>query len=122
MINSNEKTIWQFVTLEQFSVPKQQTSKSLHSKWKTLWQWLRQTAIGNHSPKPEKTYDSSSLRYLAETGIVRETKVSKQREIRLSTNIFAAANSAKAIPKEILSRFWCFTYRSTLRRNSYKPP
>ena len=42
---------------------------------------------------------------LAETGIVRETKVSKQREIRLNTNIFAAANSAKAMPKELLSRF-----------------
>jgi len=42
---------------------------------------------------------------LAETAIVRETKVSKQREIRLSTNIFAAANSAKGMPKELLSRF-----------------
>ena len=36
---------------------------------------------------------------------MRETKVSKQREIRLSTNIFAAANSAKGMPKELLSRF-----------------
>jgi len=42
---------------------------------------------------------------LAETGIVRETKASKQREVRLSTNIFAAANSAKGMPKELLSRF-----------------
>jgi Holliday junction DNA helicase RuvB len=52
-----------------------------------------------------ETKDIAILLSLAETGIVRETKVSKQREIRLSTNIFAAANSAKAMPKELLSRF-----------------
>lgn len=49
--------------------------------------------------------DIAILLSLAETGIIRETKVSKQREIRLNTNIFAAANSSKGIPKELLSRF-----------------
>jgi Holliday junction DNA helicase RuvB len=49
--------------------------------------------------------DIAILLSLAETGIIRETKVSKQREIRLNTNIFAAANSAKGMPKELLSRF-----------------
>ena len=36
---------------------------------------------------------------------MRETKVSKHREVRLNTNIFAAANSTKGMPKELLSRF-----------------
>jgi Holliday junction DNA helicase RuvB len=49
--------------------------------------------------------DLAILLSLAETGIVRETKVSKQREVRLSTSIFAAANSAKGMPRELLSRF-----------------
>ena len=49
--------------------------------------------------------DLAILLSLAETGIVRETKVSKQREVRLNTSIFAAANSAKDMPKEVLSRF-----------------
>lgn len=52
-----------------------------------------------------ETKDIAILLSLAETGIVRETKVSKQREIRLNTSIFAAANSAKGMPKELLSRF-----------------
>jgi Holliday junction DNA helicase RuvB len=52
-----------------------------------------------------ETKDIAILLSLAETGIVRETKVSKQREVRLSTNIFAAANSEKGMPKELLSRF-----------------
>jgi Holliday junction DNA helicase RuvB len=52
-----------------------------------------------------ETKDIAILLSLAETGIVRETKVSKQREVRLNTSIFAAANSAKGIPKELLSRF-----------------
>ncbi|MDD5288879.1 MAG: hypothetical protein PHY28_07220 [Dehalococcoidales bacterium] len=65
MINSNEKPIWQFVALDQFSVPMQQTSKYLHNRRKTLWQWLHRTAIDNRSDKPE-AYDSSSSRYLAE--------------------------------------------------------
>lgn len=49
--------------------------------------------------------DLAILLSLAETGIIRETKVSKQREVRLNTSIFAAANSAKVMPKELLSRF-----------------
>jgi Holliday junction DNA helicase RuvB len=49
--------------------------------------------------------DIAILLSLAETGIVRETKVSKHREVRLNTNIFAAANSTKGMPKELLSRF-----------------
>jgi len=52
-----------------------------------------------------ETKDIAILLSLAETGIVRETKVSKQREVRLNTSIFAAANSAKGMPKELLSRF-----------------
>jgi Holliday junction DNA helicase RuvB len=52
-----------------------------------------------------ETKDIAILLSLAETGIVRETKVSKQREVRLNTSIFAAANSAKDMPKELLSRF-----------------
>jgi Holliday junction DNA helicase RuvB len=52
-----------------------------------------------------ETKDIAILLSLAETGIVRETKVSKQRGVRLNTSIFAAANSAKGMPKELLSRF-----------------
>jgi len=52
-----------------------------------------------------ETKDIAILLSLAETGIIRETKVSKQREVRLNTSIFAAANSAKGMPKELLSRF-----------------
>ena len=52
-----------------------------------------------------ETKDLAILLSLAETGIIRETKVSKQREVRLNTGIFAAANSAKGMPKELLSRF-----------------
>jgi Holliday junction DNA helicase RuvB len=52
-----------------------------------------------------ETKDIAILLSLAETGIVRETKVSRQREFRLNTSIFAAANSAKGMPKELLSRF-----------------
>lgn len=49
--------------------------------------------------------DIAILLSLAETGIVRETKFGKQREVRLNTNIFAAANTTKGMPKELLSRF-----------------
>jgi Holliday junction DNA helicase RuvB len=49
--------------------------------------------------------DLAILLSLAETGIVRETKVSKQREVRLNTNIFAAANSSRGMPGELLPRF-----------------
>lgn len=49
--------------------------------------------------------DIAILLSLAETGIVRETKVGRQREIKLSTNVFAAANRVHAIAKEMLSRF-----------------
>jgi Holliday junction DNA helicase RuvB len=52
-----------------------------------------------------ETKDIAILLSLAETGIIRETKVSKQREVRLNTSIFAAANSAKGMPRELLSRF-----------------
>ena len=48
--------------------------------------------------------DIAILLSLAETGIVRETKFGRQREIRLSTNIVAAANRVYAMPKELLSR------------------
>ncbi len=52
-----------------------------------------------------ETKDIAILLSLAETGIIRETKVSKQREVRLNTSIFAAANAAEHMPKELLSRF-----------------
>lgn len=52
-----------------------------------------------------QTKDLAVLLSLAETGIIRETKVGKQREARLDTNIFAAANSTRGMPKELLSRF-----------------
>ena len=60
MIIGNEKPTWQFVALEQFSVPDQQTTQSLHHRWNPLWQWLHRAAKG----KPEQTYDPSSSRYL----------------------------------------------------------
>ena len=49
--------------------------------------------------------DLGVLLSLAETGIVRETKFGRQRELKLNTNIFAAANRVHAMPKELLSRF-----------------
>ena len=52
-----------------------------------------------------ETKDIAILLSLAETGMVSETKSGKQRELRLNTNIFAAANTTKGMPEELLSRF-----------------
>jgi len=52
-----------------------------------------------------QTKDLAVLLSLAETGIVREVKFGRQREIQLATNIFAAANRVHNMPKELLSRF-----------------
>jgi len=52
-----------------------------------------------------ETKDIAILLSLAETGIVRETKFGKQREVRLNTNIFAASNTIKGMTGEFLSRF-----------------
>ena len=52
-----------------------------------------------------QTKDIAILLSLAETGIVREVKFGKQREIQLKTSIFAAANKIHGMPKELLSRF-----------------
>lgn len=52
-----------------------------------------------------ETKDIVILLSLAETGLVREVKSGKQREVRLNTSIFAAANTTIAMPSELLSRF-----------------
>lgn len=70
----------------------------------TLYEQRPRILLADEIDKFE-TKDIAILLSLAETGIVRETKVSKQREVRLNTSIFAAANSAKGMPKELLSRF-----------------
>lgn len=69
-----------------------------------LYEQRPRTLLADEIDKFENK-DIAILLSLAETGIVRETKVSKQREVSLNTNIFAAANSAKSMPKELLSRF-----------------
>jgi len=40
-----------------------------------------------------------------ETGIVKETKHDRSREIRLTTNVYAACNTTRGLPPELLSRF-----------------
>ena len=52
--------------------------------------------------------DLTTLLSLMETGIVKETKYGKTREIRLRTWVFAAGNRADSIPPEIMSRFMVF--------------
>jgi Holliday junction DNA helicase RuvB len=49
--------------------------------------------------------DYVALLSLMETGIVKETKHDKTREIRLTTNVYAACNSTRGLPPELLSRF-----------------
>ena len=51
------------------------------------------------------TEDFTILLSLMETGIVKETKHNRVREIKLDTRVFAGANSTRPIPKEVLSRF-----------------
>jgi len=49
--------------------------------------------------------DYTALLSLMETGIVKEVKHGKTREIILKTKVYAACNSLKNIPPELLSRF-----------------
>lgn len=49
--------------------------------------------------------DFSVLLSLMETGIVKEVKYRKTRKMKLKTRVYAACNTKKRIPKEILSRF-----------------
>jgi len=49
--------------------------------------------------------DYGCLLSLQETGIVKDVKSGKTREMRLNATVYAAANSLKRIPKENLDRF-----------------
>jgi len=49
--------------------------------------------------------DLAVLLSLMETGIVRETKVSKMRDVVLNTSVFAAANTDAGLAPELKSRF-----------------
>jgi len=49
--------------------------------------------------------DHVALLSLMETGIVKETKHDRSREIRLTTNVYAACNTTRGLPPELLSRF-----------------
>ena len=49
--------------------------------------------------------DYAALLSLMETGIVKETKHDKAREIRLETFVIAACNSTRRLPPELMSRF-----------------
>ena len=49
--------------------------------------------------------DLVALLSLMETGIVKEVKHGKTREIRLPAKVYAACNETKGLPPELLSRF-----------------
>jgi Holliday junction DNA helicase RuvB len=49
--------------------------------------------------------DQTALLHLMETGIISETKISKTRQIELSSWVFATANSCNKIIQPLLSRF-----------------
>ncbi|MEM2233729.1 MAG: AAA family ATPase [Nitrososphaerota archaeon] len=53
----------------------------------------------------------SALLSLMERGIVVETKYNRQRSIRLTTTVFAAANRIEVLPPELLSRFVRLRFR-----------
>lgn len=52
-----------------------------------------------------RTEDYGVLLSLQETGIVKDVKSGKTREMHLNATVYAAANSLKRIPKENLDRF-----------------
>ena len=52
--------------------------------------------------------DFTALLSLMETGIVKETKYGRTRELKLKAWVFAAANRTDRIPPELLSRFMIF--------------
>jgi len=49
--------------------------------------------------------DQASLLDLMETGIISETKINKTRQMKLTSWVFATANSCKKIIEPLLSRF-----------------
>jgi Holliday junction DNA helicase RuvB len=49
--------------------------------------------------------DQVSLLHLMETGIISETKISKTRQMELTSWVFATANSCEKIIQPLLSRF-----------------
>jgi replication-associated recombination protein RarA len=52
-----------------------------------------------------KITEQASLLNLMETGLIVETKINKTRQMRLSTWVFATANSCEKILEPLLSRF-----------------
>jgi MoxR-like ATPase len=49
--------------------------------------------------------DQTSLLHLMETGIISETKINKTRQMKLTSWVFATANSCEKIIEPLLSRF-----------------
>jgi Holliday junction DNA helicase RuvB len=49
--------------------------------------------------------DQTSLLHLMETGIISETKINKTRQLKLTSWVFATANSYEKIIQPLLSRF-----------------
>lgn len=49
--------------------------------------------------------DQTSLLHLMETGIISETKITKTRQIKLTSWVFATANNCEKIIEPLLSRF-----------------
>jgi len=49
--------------------------------------------------------DQTSLLHLMETGIISETKINKTRQLKLTSWVFATANSYEKIVQPLLSRF-----------------
>jgi ATP-dependent Lon protease len=49
--------------------------------------------------------DHVSLLHLVETGLISETKISKTRQMELTSWVFATANSSEKIIQPLLSRF-----------------
>lgn len=49
--------------------------------------------------------DQTSLLHLMETGIISETKINKTRQMKLTSWVFATANSCEKIIQPLLSRF-----------------
>jgi Holliday junction DNA helicase RuvB len=52
-----------------------------------------------------RNVDQTSLLHLMETGIISETKINKTRQLKLTSWVFATANSTNKISEPLLSRF-----------------
>lgn len=48
---------------------------------------------------------------LCQSGLVKETKHNSTRQVKLDTKVFAAANTTRGIPPEVLSRFEILRFR-----------